>query len=150
MALASLGMSIEEAARTGLVAIVDDDPSIREATLGLMRSLGLRAAAFASAEEFLRSGDLQRTDCLIADMRMSGMSGLELHRYLVAAGNAIPTILVTAYSDERLRAQSLKAGLVGCLSKPFADADLRRCIDLALARNAGVRWPAVISSAGRA
>lgn len=114
-----------------LIAIVDDDASIRETTKDLLESAGLDAATFASAEEFLNSGLLQRVSCTVADMRMPGMSGLALHEHLGASGHPIPTILITAYPDEPVRARALKAGVVCYLVKPFADDELLGCISAA-------------------
>jgi len=111
-----------------LVAIVDDDESIRDTTKDLLESAGLNAAAFASAEAFLTSGQLPRISCVIADMRMPGMSGLAMHEHLVASGSAIPTILITAYPNEPVRARALKAGVVAYLTKPFTDDELLGCI----------------------
>jgi FixJ family two-component response regulator len=89
-------------------AIVDDDPSVREALLDLMGSLGFAAEGFANAQAFRESGAAQTASCLIADVQMPGMSGLQLHNELQSAGNAIPTILITAYPDEAIRARALK------------------------------------------
>ena len=111
-----------------LIAIVDDDESIRVTTKDLLESAGLHAAAFASAEDFLSSGLLPDVSCAIADMRMPGMSGLALYEHLLASGNPIPTILMTAYPDETVRARALKAGVVAYLTKPFTDHELLGCI----------------------
>jgi FixJ family two-component response regulator len=111
-----------------LISVVDDDESMREAMRGLMKSLGYAAQAFASAEEFLNSREALRTSCLIADVQMPGMTGLELHRHLIASGNAIPTILITAYPNDRARARALGDGVMGYLSKPFDEDDLLACI----------------------
>lgn len=107
-----------------LVAIVDDDPSIRETTKDLLESAGLNASTFESAEAFLRSGRLAGVSCVIADMRMPGMSGLALHEHLAATGHPIPTILITAYPDELVRTRALKAGVLAYLKKPFTDHEL--------------------------
>lgn len=115
-----------------LVVIVDDDESIRVTTKDLLESAGLDAAAFASAEEFLGSGLLPGVSCAIADMRMPGMSGLALHEHLVASGNAVPTILMTAYPDELVRARAVRAGIVAYLAKPFTDEELLGCISCAM------------------
>jgi FixJ family two-component response regulator len=115
-----------------LIAIVDDDASVREAIMSLMRALGFIAEAFPCAEDFLKSDGLQRTSCLIADVRMPGMSGLELYRRLVALGKPIPTVLITAHSDDEARARALKAGIICYLTKPFDDDDLLGCIRSAL------------------
>jgi FixJ family two-component response regulator len=110
------------------ISIVDDDESMREAIWGLMKSLGYTAQAFGSAEEFLKSRTVPRTSCLIADVQMPGMTGLELHRHLVASGKTIPTILITAYPDDSVRERALRDGVVGYLSKPFDESDLLACI----------------------
>jgi FixJ family two-component response regulator len=116
-----------------LIAIVDDDESVREATKGLMRSMGLTAEAFACGEEFLRSPHLNRTACLVADIHMPGMSGLDLHRHLSARNKTIPTILITAYPNDSVRARALSAGVICYLAKPFSEDDLIKCIRSALA-----------------
>ena len=118
-----------------LVAIVDDDESIRVTTKDLLESAGLNAVAFASAEDFLNSGLLQSVSCAIADMRMPGMSGLALHEHLLASGSPLPTILMTAYPDEPVRARALKAGVVAYLIKPFTDHELLGCISSAVQRS---------------
>jgi FixJ family two-component response regulator len=102
-----------------MVAIVDDDESVRTALHGLMKAVGLPAKAFASAEEFLQSNDQRRTGCLIADIRMPGMSGLELQAALNAADCRIPTIFITGHGDEKMRMQALRAGALELISKPF-------------------------------
>src|SRR5580658_5509325 len=102
-----------------MVAIVDDDDLMRSALHGLLKAVGLPAQAFASAEEFLQSGQQQQTACLIADIRMPGMSGLELQAQLNADQCRIPTIFITAHGDERMRMQALRAGAVEFLTKPF-------------------------------
>ena len=115
-----------------VISIVDDDESVRQALVSLMRTLGFACKAYPSAEDFLRSGRLHRTACLIADVRMPGMTGLELHRHLVASGNSIPTILITAHQDEEGRARALQAGVICYLAKPFNEDDLLGCIRAAL------------------
>ena len=117
-----------------LISVVDDDESMREAVRGLMKSLGYTAEAFASAEEFLSSRQAPRTSCLIADVQMPGMSGPELYDGLVASGKPIPTILITAYPDARVRERALQAGVVGYLIKPFSEDDLLGCIQSILER----------------
>ncbi len=114
------------------ISIVDDDASVREATRGLMSALGLTAEAFASGEDFLKSGRVQGTSCLIVDMQMPSMTGLELHARLVASGRAIPTILITAYPDDRGRARASDAGISCYLTKPFSEGALIDCIRFAL------------------
>jgi FixJ family two-component response regulator len=107
-----------------LIAIVDDDASMRDTTKDLLESAGFAAATFGRAASFLTYKQLDQVACLIADMRMPEMSGLELHQELVALHRGIPTILMTAYPDERVRAQALKARVVGYLTKPFAAEEL--------------------------
>ena len=102
-----------------MISIVDDDPSVREATKGLVRSLGYGAAAFASAEDFLQSDQVNDTACLITDVQMPGLSGVELQSRLIAQGNCTPIIFITAFPEQRIRARALEAGAVGFLSKPF-------------------------------
>src|SRR4051812_29299188 len=111
--------SMATAESSSLVAIVDDDDLMRSALQGLLKAVGLPARAFASAEEFLESGQLHDTACLIADLRMSGMSGLELQSRLNADRIRIPTIFITAHGDDRMRMQALRAGAVEFLAKPF-------------------------------
>jgi FixJ family two-component response regulator len=111
-----------------VISIVDDDSSVRQATMGFIRAIGFASEAFQSAEEFLGSGAFLRTCCLIADMRMSGMSGLELQNHLVAAGTPVPTILITAFPDDRDRARAKEAGVVCYLAKPFNETELLACI----------------------
>jgi FixJ family two-component response regulator len=103
---------------TSTIAIVDDNHPVREALEGLVRSLGYRASTFASANEFLDSKQLSFTSCLITDMHMPGLSGLELQDRLIAKGQHIPIIFITAYPDETVRKRAIKAGAVGFLSKP--------------------------------
>ncbi|MCA1366929.1 response regulator [Bradyrhizobium sp. BRP14] len=122
------------ATKKPLIAIVDDDQSMREATQGLMRSLGFDVEAFSSADDFLKFPNLHRTACLVTDIHMPGMSGLDLHRRLVALGESIPTVLITAYPNESLRARVLDRDIVGYLEKPFGEQDLLNCISSALAR----------------
>jgi FixJ family two-component response regulator len=111
-----------------LISVVDDDESMREAIRGLMKSLGYTAVAFTSAEEFLSSCQIPRTSCLITDVQMPGITGLELHHRLLAAGKIIPTILITAYPDDSARERALGDGVVSYLSKPFDENDLLTCI----------------------
>ena len=114
-----------------LVAIVDDDESIRDTTKDLLESEGLAGATFPSAEAFLNSGQLAGVSCVIADMRMPGMSGLAMHEHLLAAGGGIPTILITAYPEEPVRARALRAGVIAYLAKPVSDDELLDCISSA-------------------
>src|SRR6476620_4537422 len=110
--------------KTKLVTIVDDDHSMRDALQGLLKAVGLPSQAFASAEEFLKSGQQHETACLIADIRMPGMSGLELQAKLNAEHCRIPTIFITAHGDTKMRMQALRAGAVEFLAKPFDDESL--------------------------
>jgi FixJ family two-component response regulator len=115
-----------------LVSIVDDDETTREAVASLVRSLGFIAVVFENAADFLKSDQLSRTACLIADVRMPGMTGPELHGYLRTSGTPIPTILITAYADEAARAQALKAGVRCYLVKPIIPDELLACIRSAI------------------
>jgi FixJ family two-component response regulator len=115
-----------------LVAIVDDDQSIQSALKDLMESAGLLARRFGSAEEFLESEERKETACLIADIRMPGMSGLELQAKLKAEGSRIPIIFITAHGDAKMKMQAMKAGAVEFLSKPFDDEVLLEKVRAAL------------------
>ena len=106
-----------------MISIVDDDESIRDATKRLVRSLGYDAAAFASAEEFLSSDRLNDTVCVVTDVQMPGVSGIELQSRLAAAGHRIPIIFITAYPDERVGGRANEAEAFGFFTKPF-DVDL--------------------------
>src|ERR1700681_166754 len=117
---------------SSVVAIVYDDDSMRAALQGLLKSVGLAARAFASAEEFLESGQQHKTACLIADIRMPGMSGLELQAQLNADHCKIPTIFITAHGDTKMRMQALRAGAVEFLLKPFDDEILLESVRAAL------------------
>jgi FixJ family two-component response regulator len=118
--------------KTKLVAIVDDDDLMRSALQGLLKAVGLPAQAFASAEEFLQSGQQRLTACLIADIRMPGMSGLELQAKLNAEHCRIPTIFITAHGDAKMRMQALRAGAVEFMAKPFDDEVLLESVRAAL------------------
>ena len=122
--------------KTKLVAIVDDDDLMRGALQGLLKAVGLPARAFASAEEFLSSGQYRETACLIADIRMPGMSGLELQAKLNAERCRIPTIFITAHGDAKMRMQALRAGAVEFLAKPFDDEVLLQNVQAALENGA--------------
>ena len=115
-----------------VVAIVDDDAAVRIALEGLLRSAGLTARAFKSAEEFIESGHQFQTACLIADIRMPGMSGLELQAKLNAEHCRIPMIFITAHGDAQMRMQALRAGAVEFLAKPFNDEALIETVRAAL------------------
>jgi FixJ family two-component response regulator len=119
-------------AQVPMIAIVDDDISVRDATKHLIRSLGYAAVTFASAEEYLRSDIIGGTSCLITDLRMPGMSGIELQERLIAEGHRIPVIFMTAFFDENIRRRTLRAGAFGFLNKPFEDESLIRCLYKAL------------------
>ena len=111
---------------------------MRDAIKGLIRSLGYDAETFSSADDFLTFPHFSRTGCLVTDIHMPGMSGLDLHRRLVALGRSVPTVLITAYPDENVGdAPALGADIVGCLTKPFGEQDLLDCIRSALALSRG-------------
>ena len=118
---------------TPVIAIVDDDESFLQATISFFRSLGYSAAAFPSADAFLNSNAVENTDCLITDLQMPGMSGIELQNYLLAQGNRVPVIFVTAFPETEARGDALRAGAVGFLGKPFGDENLISCLNKALA-----------------
>jgi FixJ family two-component response regulator len=115
-----------------MVAIVDDDDLVRSSLQGLLKAVGLPAQAFASAEDFLQSGQQHQAACLIADIRMPGISGLELQAKLNAERCRIPIIFITAHGDEKLRMQALRAGAVEFLAKPFNDEVLIESVRVAL------------------
>jgi FixJ family two-component response regulator len=114
-----------------IVCVVDDDSLIRDSTQRLIRSFGFRAEAFASAEEFRRAGYLEEAACLILDVRMPGMSGIELQRQLASRRREIPIIFITAYEDEVVRAQAIREGAVAFLIKPFSEEVLLDAIHMA-------------------
>jgi FixJ family two-component response regulator len=120
-----------------IISIVDDDESVREATEARMMSLGFGARTFSSAADFLASPGIEDTSCMVADINMPHMTGVELHRRLLDLGYAIPSILITAYPDEEVRASALADGVICYLVKPFEDEDLLHCIHLALGNEAG-------------
>jgi FixJ family two-component response regulator len=123
-----------------LVAIVDDDESIREATSNLLQAAGWCAATFNDAGSFLQSVSRRSIACLVTDVRMPGISGLELHKQLMASGDNIPTVLITAHLDDTLRARARNAGIVCCLGKPFASEKLIDCVRTALAKSTPDPW----------
>ncbi len=110
--------------RPHLISIIDDEASVRDATKDLVSSLGVDVFAFESAEEFLRSPQLEQTSCLITDVQMPGMSGHELQLHLVATGHRIPTIFITAFPEKIIRKRIQCAGAIGFLEKPFEAATL--------------------------
>jgi len=115
-----------------LISVVDDDVSVREALWGLLRSVGFAANSFASAEEFLASDQLGSANCLVLDVRMPGMGGIELLRRLVTSHRKIPVILITAYEEEGMRARALSGGAGAVLIKPFSEEALLSAIHSAL------------------
>jgi FixJ family two-component response regulator len=114
------------------VAIVEDDDSVREATKHLLRLLGYTTASFTSAEDFLRSGCVRDTTCLVTDVHLPGMSGVELQSRLILDGHRIPIVFVTAFTEEEIRARVLRDGAVCYLSKPLQEQSLIACLDQAL------------------
>ena len=118
-----------------MISIIDDDDSVRESLRRLMRSVGFAVNVFASAEEFLDSDRLRYTGCLILDVRLPGMNGLELQRHLATSHSEIPIIFITSYEDDEVRARALNAGAVDYFLKPFNDDDLLDAIDAALKSN---------------
>ena len=115
-----------------LISIVDDDPSVREGLMDLLRSMGFVAETFDRAIDFLNSNRLHSTSCLIADVQMPGMTGLELNDRLIESGNIIPTILITAFPNPRDMARAQRAGVNCYLTKPFTEFQLLECIREAL------------------
>jgi FixJ family two-component response regulator len=115
-----------------LLSVVDDDESIRESLPGLIKEFGFAARAFSSAEEFLSSGSVDETSCLILDIAMPGLSGPELHQELKRRGEEIPVIFITGQKDEATRARAFEQGAAGFLLKPFSDAALLAAIKTAL------------------
>jgi len=115
-----------------LISVVDDDESVRRTTTLLIESFGFRAAAFESAETFLNSGHLHDTSCLIIDVQMPGMDGLQLQSHLAAAGCGIPIIFITAYESKDSRQRAMQAGAAAFLGKPFSDEQLLQIIRSAL------------------
>jgi FixJ family two-component response regulator len=119
-------------AKKPLISVVDDDDAVRESLRALLRSVKFVVEVFASAEEFLSSDRARETDCLILDVRMPGMSGLELQRHLVANHGEMPIIFITAHGDEELRSRALKGGAVDYLLKPFSEEGLLKAVQRAL------------------
>jgi len=124
-------------AESPLIAIVDDDASIRDALTSLLRAVGWRAKGFASAEAFLQSGQVHTTACLLLDVRLPGLSGLELQQQLRSRQARLPIIFITAHGNEAMRAQALQAGAVAFFAKPFNDTALLEAIHTALAPDSG-------------
>jgi FixJ family two-component response regulator len=130
----NIGPAIVElrALTMSIISIIDDDESVREGTMDLFQSMGFTAVAFPCAADFLSSNHLHDTSCLIADVQLPGMTGLELYNRLVGSGTAIPTILITAYPEDGDRARALQHGIICYLAKPFNYNDLLACVHLAL------------------
>ena len=120
--------------KRNLISVVDDDESVRRTTTLLIASFGFRAAAFESAESFLKSVQLHDTSCLVIDVQMPGMNGLDLQSHLANAGFAVPIIFITAYDNKEYRRRAMQAGAVGFLAKPFSDEQLLQTIRSALRR----------------
>ena len=114
------------------ISIIDDDRIVREAIADLVQSLGYEAATFESAEQFLESGAVAQTSCLITDLQMPGRSGLELQEQLLAEGHHTPVIFVTVFSEEKFKNRAMNAGAVAFLSKPFPEDSLIDCVKTAL------------------
>lgn len=130
-------LPVQSRARRNLISLVDDDESIRRTTTLLIQSFGFQAAAFESAERFLQSSQLHETSCLIVDVQMPGMNGLQLQRHLAASGYRIPVIFITAYDNKESRLQAMEAGAVAFLSKPFNDELLLETIRATLRDDEG-------------
>ena len=118
-----------------LISVVDDDDSVRESLESLIRSADLAAKVFASAEEFLNSAYLRKTDCLVLDVRMPGMSGIELHRHLMASGSKVPVVFITSHGCDDARSQALSHGAVAYLTKPFSQDELLQAVRAGLRSN---------------
>jgi FixJ family two-component response regulator len=118
-----------------VISIVDDDDDVRSGLEALLLSLDYMVHTFASAEEFLKSRDLHQTSCVISDVRMPGLSGIDLQALLHAEGRYLPMIFITAYPDNHLRDRAMRAGAISFLSKPIREADLLLCIDRALKKS---------------
>src|SRR5262245_39648861 len=125
----------DNTAEAAVISIVDDDTSFRRATARLVRALGHSVGSFGSAEEFLKSGCVRETACLISDVQMPGMSGLELQNQLRAQGIRLPVIFMTAYPELAAQEQALASGALGFLNKPFDEDKLIACLDQALSRS---------------
>jgi FixJ family two-component response regulator len=115
-----------------MISIVDDDSIVREAVGDLVQSLGYQAATFQSAEDFLESGCVSETSCLITDLQMPGLNGLDLQSQLMADGHRLPVIFITAFPEDKARNRAINAGAVGFLSKPFEENSLISCLETAL------------------
>ena len=120
--------------RAPLISIVDDDDSLRRSLGNLLRSLGFRVQEFASAQAFIGSQNARETACLILDVRMPGMTGLDLQRHIAASGWRVPIVFITSHADDDARTRALAAGAVGFLSKPFREQEILDAINAALSR----------------
>jgi FixJ family two-component response regulator len=120
-----------------MISVIDDDPSVRAATNNLLNSHGYLVHTFESAEDFLQSAHQVECSCVVADVQMSGMSGLDLLTHVRTRGNDVPFIFITAFPDESVRARALKAGAICFLAKPFAGPALIGCVETALNRHPG-------------
>jgi FixJ family two-component response regulator len=120
-----------------VISIIDDDASVRVATQSLVRSLGFAVCTFASAADFLQSPCVNDTSCVISDVQMPGMSGVELQSLLIAQGHRMPIIFITAFHEESIRVRAMKAGAIGFLNNPFSGQTLIECLDTALQRRDG-------------
>jgi len=129
------------AAAPKVIAVVDDDESIRRTMALLIESFGFRAVVFESAEDFLKGGYLSRVSCLLADLQMPGMDGLQLQSQLAASGINIPIIFITAYDSQESRRRAMQAGAVAFLGKPFSDKQLLEAVRSALGRHDGTKSP---------
>jgi FixJ family two-component response regulator len=115
-----------------VISVVDDDVSVRLATLDLLKAAGFACEAFASGEEYFRSGQTEQTTCLILDLNMQEMNGLEVQHHVVQAGRGIPIIFITGFPEARTRAQAFRAGAICYLAKPYSDDELLACLARAL------------------
>jgi FixJ family two-component response regulator len=115
-----------------VISVVDDDASVRLATLDLLHAAGFVCEAFASGEEYFGSSQTEQTRCLILDLNMQGMSGLEVQHQVVQSGHGVPIIFITAFPEDRTRAQALRAGAICYLAKPYSDDELLACLERAL------------------
>jgi FixJ family two-component response regulator len=120
-----------------IIAIVDDDDSVRESLTGLMQSVGLAVHSYASAEDYVHSGQVHETACAVLDIRLPGMSGLELQRALGRSGS-VPVIFISAHADEKTRAEALAGGAIDLLPKPFSEEKLLTALTLALEQSTGL------------
>jgi FixJ family two-component response regulator len=115
-----------------MISIVDDDPLVRDATVDLLNSLGYPALAFETAEEFLTSGQVETTLCLITDQHLPVLDGLGLQNQLIADGSRVPVIFITAFPETNVRERAMKSGAIAFLAKPFEEADLVQAIQIAV------------------